>query len=67
MHIHASVTPSVMSVRADQRVIVLCCMLYCDVLLYAALRCIALYCCIAIQWVRDDAFALYCPIKGPSA
>ena len=48
----------------------MCCILYCDVLLYSCMvlygavwRCMALYCCIAIQWARDRVTVLYCPIQ----
>ena len=34
--------------------------MYCCI---AVLRCMALYCCIAIQWARDRARSLYCPIQ----
>ena len=33
--------------------------MYCCIAALVVLRCIALYCCIAIQWVRDRACALY--------
>ena len=37
----------------------MCCILYCDVLLYDVLRLYWVYCCIAIQWGRDTASVLH--------
>ena len=41
----------------------MCCMVYGDVWLYAALLLYWLYCCIATQWARDHATLLYCLIQ----